>query len=181
MVGVTGFEPATPTSRTLMEKAPILCDINKVGHLIEGLIRRYITLPAEPQRQALRLTNSHTLEITTDPSATEDANRLTEPARTSPTAKMPGSEVAKGEDADPSPEPVITKPLSSSSTRPESHSVLGAAPTMMNSARVSTRRVAPVFTLRMVSASRCPAPCNALTSAPYSIVILGSAASRLER
>ena len=43
--------------------------------------------------------NSHTLEITTDPSPTEDATRLTEPARTSPTAKMPGNEVAKGEDA----------------------------------------------------------------------------------
>ena len=51
-------------------------------------------------RQALRLTNSQTLEITTDPSPTEEATRLTEPARTSPTAKMPGSEVAKGEAAD---------------------------------------------------------------------------------
>src|SRR5208283_5919314 len=79
----------------------------------------------------LRLTNSHTLEITTDPSPTEDATRLTEPARTSPTAKMPGNDVAKGEDAEPSPKPVITKPLSSSFTRPESHSVFGAAPTMM--------------------------------------------------
>src|SRR5580693_2177135 len=73
-------------------------------------------------RQALRLTNSQTLEITTDPSPTDDATRFTEPARTSPTAKMPGSELAKGEDPDPSPEPVITKPLSSSSTKPESHS-----------------------------------------------------------
>src|ERR1700732_1223937 len=85
-----------------------------------------------------RLTCSQTLEMTTDPSPTEEATRLTEPARTSPTAKTPGSEVAKGEAADPTPEPVIPNPLSSSFTRPESHSVFGAAPTMMNSARVST-------------------------------------------
>src|SRR6202521_4608063 len=119
-----------------------------------------------------RLTNSQTLEITTDPSPTEEATRLTEPARTSPTAKTPGSEVAKGEAAEPVPEPVITNPLSSSFTRPESHSLFGAAPTMMNSARESTSRVAPLFASRMVSASRWSAPCNALTSAPYSMVIL---------
>src|ERR1700676_3429443 len=84
-----------------------------------------------------RLTNSQTLEITTDPSPTEEATRLTDPARTSPTAKMPGSEVAKGEAAEPAPEPVMTNPLSSRWTSPESHSVFGKAPTMMNSARVS--------------------------------------------
>jgi hypothetical protein len=37
---------------------------------------------------------------------------------------------------------VITNPLSSSFTSPESHSVLGAAPTIMKSARVSTTRFA---------------------------------------
>src|SRR5262249_13535778 len=37
---------------------------------------------------------SQTLEITTEPSPTAEATRLTEPARTSPTAKMPGWEVA---------------------------------------------------------------------------------------
>jgi L,D-transpeptidase catalytic domain len=42
------------------------------------------------------LTNSHTLEITTEPSPTEEATRLTDPARTSPTANTPGSEVANG-------------------------------------------------------------------------------------
>jgi len=40
------------------------------------------------------LRNSHTLEMTTDPSPTDDATRLTDPARTSPTAKMPGCDVA---------------------------------------------------------------------------------------
>ena len=54
-------------------------------------------LPARAARQ--RLTNSQTLEITTDPSPTDEATRLTEPARTSPTAKMPGCDVAKGEAA----------------------------------------------------------------------------------
>src|SRR6185437_6064799 len=122
------------------------------------------------ERQDQRFTNSQTLEITTEPSPTEEATRLTEPARTSPTAKIPGIEVAKGESAEagPAPAPVITNPLSSSFTRPDSHSELGAAPTMMKSARVSTWRVAPVFTSRMVSATRCSAPCKALTSAPYS-------------
>jgi hypothetical protein len=36
------------------------------------------------------LTCSQTLEITTDPSPTAEATRFTDPARTSPTANMPG-------------------------------------------------------------------------------------------
>jgi hypothetical protein len=39
------------------------------------------------------------LEITTDPSLTEDAKRFTEPARTLPTAKIPVIEVANGDAA----------------------------------------------------------------------------------
>ncbi len=39
--------------------------------------------------------------------------------------------------------------------------------------------VRPGLAARMVSASRWSAPCNALTSAPYSIVIRGSASSRM--
>jgi hypothetical protein len=88
--------------------------------------------------------------------------------------------VAKGEVAESEPEPVITNPFSSSFTRPESYPVFGAAPTMMNSAQVSMTRFAPVFTSRMVSDSRRSAPRKALTSAPYSIAMLGSALSRLE-
>src|SRR5262249_37115675 len=84
----------------------------------------------------LALTCSQTLEITTDPSPTAEATRLTEPARTSPTAKMPGCEVANGEAC--GPPPVMTNPLSSSFTKPDNHSVFGAAPTMMNSARAET-------------------------------------------
>src|ERR1700677_4766594 len=137
-----------------------------------------------PQSQAdgrYRLTNSQTLEITTDPSPTEEATRLTEPARTSPTAKTPGSEVAKGEAADTVPEPVMTNPLSSSFTRPESQSVFGAAPTMMNSARVATFRDCPVSALRIVTLSRCSLPSSAVTSQLYSIVMPRSASSRLVR
>jgi hypothetical protein len=36
------------------------------------------------------LTCSQILEITTEPSPTAEATRFTDPARTSPTAKMPG-------------------------------------------------------------------------------------------
>jgi hypothetical protein len=36
------------------------------------------------------LTCSQTSEITTEPSPTAEATRFTDPARTSPTAKMPG-------------------------------------------------------------------------------------------
>jgi len=44
---------------------------------------------AAPQA-AFCLTCSQTLEITTEPSPTAEATRFTDPARTSPTAKMPG-------------------------------------------------------------------------------------------
>ena len=72
------------------------------------------------------------------------------------------------------PSPVRTKPLSSSFTRSDSQVVLGAAPTMMNSAQVDWVRVAPSSTLRMVTASSLLSPCSPTTSARYSIVILGS-------
>src|SRR5215475_4848121 len=63
-----------------------------------------------------------TAEITTDPSPTAEATRLTDPARTSPTANTPGTDVTK-------PSRVITNPLASSSTpTPCSQVVLGSAP-----------------------------------------------------
>ena len=76
---------------------------------------------------------------TTEPSPTEEATRLTEPERTSPTAQMRGCEVAKGE-GPPASRPVSTKPLESSATMFSSQPVLGAAPTMTNSAEQSSRR-----------------------------------------
>src|SRR6202023_4328921 len=51
------------------------------------------------------LTCSQTLEITTEPSPTAEATRFTDPARTSPTAKMPGNEAARGEGGGPAPAP----------------------------------------------------------------------------
>src|SRR5262249_5345950 len=119
------------------------------------------------------LTCSQTLEITTEPSPTAEATRFTDPARTSPTAKMPGQEVANGETG--WPKPVTTNPLSSSFTKPDSHSVFGTAPTIMNSARAPTGRDCPVAELRMVTLSRCSPPSSAATSELYSIAIPGSA------
>ena len=43
-----------------------------------------------PPQVAFCLTCSQILEITTEPSPTAEATRFTDPARTSPTAKMPG-------------------------------------------------------------------------------------------
>jgi hypothetical protein len=58
--------------------------------------------------------------------------RLTEPARTSPIAKMPGTLVSSGLLA-----PVFTKPFASSSTpQSVSHSVLGSAPRNRNTLRI---------------------------------------------
>src|SRR5208282_4607946 len=128
-----------------------------------------------------RFTNSQTFEMTTDPSPTDEATRFTEPARTSPTAKMPGIEVANGEIEYPASAPVYTNPLSSSRTRSLNHAVFGAAPTITNNARVFKTRVSPLATWRIWIESRCFDPCSALTSAPYSMVILGSASRRLDR
>src|SRR5690606_26804931 len=89
---------------------------------------------------------------TTDPSPTDDATRLTDPERTSPTAKIPGCVVSYGL-ATPASGPVLTKPLSSSSTRPESHAVLGAAPTMMNKAPASIRTF-PFGSAQITASSR---------------------------
>lgn len=46
--------------------------------------------PAVAPQVMFCLTCSQTLEITTEPSPTAEATRFTDPARTSPTAKMPG-------------------------------------------------------------------------------------------
>lgn len=59
-----------------------------------GGSRRLDPLPQPEGDQRAAFTWLHTCEITTEPSPTDDATRLTDPARTSPTAKMPGHEVA---------------------------------------------------------------------------------------
>ena len=83
--------------------------------------------------------------------------------------------------AAPAAAPVRTKPFSSRSTSAESQWVFGAAPTMTNRAQAGMMRSLVSPTFRTVTASSFSLPCNAVTSAPYSIVMAGSAARRLER
>src|SRR5277367_137941 len=68
-------------------------------------------------------------DMTTDPSPTAEATRLTEPERTSPTAYTPGWLVPKVASA-PASLPVMMKPLASTARSLQSHVVLGLAPIM---------------------------------------------------
>src|ERR1700761_2188525 len=66
--------------------------------------------------------------MTTEPSPTADATRLTELDRTSPTANIPGTLVAYGVMSKPSVPPVSMNPFLSSLTVPKSQPVFGSAP-----------------------------------------------------
>ena len=90
------------------------------------------------------------------PSPTADAQRLTDPLRTSPAANTPGRLVSRKNGVRPcarqrSPRtassgtaaPVRTKPFLSSCTQPLSHSVCGSAPMKRNSAGVLIRVSTP--------------------------------------
>src|SRR5580658_5584497 len=66
--------------------------------------------------------------MTTEPSPTADATRFTEFDRTSPTANIPGTLVAKVVVSKPSVPPVQTKPFLSSLTVPKSQPEFGSAP-----------------------------------------------------
>src|ERR1700678_355617 len=68
-------------------------------------------------------------DMTTDPSPTADATRLTEPERTSPTAYTPGWLVPNVASA-PASLPVMMKPLASTARSLQSHVVFGLAPIM---------------------------------------------------
>ncbi len=70
---------------------------------------------------------SWTKRTTIAPSPTAVAHRLTDPERTSPTAKTPGTLVSRMPSA-PALWPARTNPSSSSATVPSSQSVFGAAP-----------------------------------------------------
>jgi len=87
-------------------------------------------LRAAPSSVALSASQPWMAWTTIDPSPTLDATRLTELARTSPTAKMPGTVVSSGEiGVFPSTAwPVLTNPFSSTATQPLSQFVLGTAP-----------------------------------------------------
>src|SRR5205814_7162799 len=88
------------------------------------------------------------------PSPTAAAQRLTEPDRTSPAAKIPGRLVSSGPGwrlfsfqagAFATVDPVLMNPLSSRSISSGSHSVHGLAPIMEKIAGVRTTRRSPVF------------------------------------
>src|SRR5438046_10490147 len=88
------------------------------------------------------------------PSPTAAAQRLTEPDRTSPAAKIPGRLVSSGPGwrlfsfqagAFATVDPVLMNPLSSRSISSGSHSVHGLAPIMEKIAGVRTTPRSPVF------------------------------------
>src|ERR1700722_4461376 len=96
-----------------------------------------------------------------DPSPTAAATRFTLPDRTSPTAKTPGRLVSSicGERASgqtgvsvavPRSRPVRIKPLLSRERHPLSQSVLGEAPAIMNTWRISLAEVFPLALERHV-------------------------------
>ena|SRR6516162_1168735 len=103
-------------------------------------------------------------DTTTEPSPTADATRLTEFARTSPTAKMPGMLVAYGLSSKPSVLPVRIKPLLSSRTVPDNQPVFGSAPIITNTAEISLTIRSPVFELAQVTLLRDGSPSSATIS-----------------
>src|SRR2546423_4844117 len=101
------------------------------------------------------------------PSPTAAAQRLTDPERTSPTAKIPGRLVsnATGEraacahiGASETSAPVLMKPFLSRTISAGSHSVHGVAPIMEKTAGVWTVRCSPVLVFSNSTASRTELP-----------------------
>src|SRR3954453_4102834 len=101
------------------------------------------------------------------PSPTAAAQRLTDPERTSPTAKIPGKLVsnATGErvasfhnGASATRAPVLMKPFLSRRISSGNHSVHGVAPIMEKTAGVSTVGGSPVFAFSSSSASSTALP-----------------------
>src|SRR5947209_10694017 len=101
------------------------------------------------------------------PSPTAAAQRLTDPDRTSPTAKIPGKLVssATGErvawahnGAPDTSAPVLMKPFLSRRISGGNHSVHGVAPIMEKTAGVVTVRRSPVLVFSNSTASSTPLP-----------------------
>src|ERR1700682_5255153 len=112
------------------------------------------------------------------PSPTAEAQRLTDPLRTSPAAKMPGRLVSRKYGGRPaarqmSPRrasagievPVSTKPFLSSCTHPLSQRVCASAPMKRKRARVVMGVSAPASSRTRILVRR-PSPSSAATSAP---------------
>src|SRR6266480_47289 len=101
------------------------------------------------------------------PSPTAAAQRLTEPERTSPAAKIPGRLVSKAAGdraafahigASATSVPVLMKPLLSRAISGGNHSVQGVAPIIEKTAGVSTVRRSPVFAFSNSTASSAALP-----------------------
>src|ERR1700730_5951046 len=114
---------------------------------------------AHPTRAAGRARCWWTNCTAIDPSPTAAAQRLLDPDRTSPAAKMPGTLVSSRLSA-PAGSPVTMKPSSARATASSSHAVHGAAPRKKN--RAENCSCSPLFS---VTASSCPfAPWRAAIS-----------------
>lgn len=122
---------------------------------------------AEAPQPAL-FTCAQTAPFTTEPSPTALATRLTDPARTSPTAKMPGALVAGGLAAPATGSAatqVRTNPCRSSAAWSCNQPVSGAAPTITNTAAAACGGWSMPAT-RTVTPDSAAWPCNAASSVP---------------
>src|SRR4029453_4197773 len=103
-----------------------------------------------PTRAVGRARCSWTNWTAIDPSPTAAAQRLLDPERTSPAAKMPGTLVSSRLSA-PAASPVRMKPSAARPTASSSHSVHGSAPRKKKTAENGS--CSPLFS---VTASTCP-------------------------
>src|SRR5215217_3718081 len=111
-----------------------------------------------------------TNETAIAPSPTPEATRFTEPCRTSPTTKIPGTLVSNNPGSRSTCHPLgrfpsrirsgpeSMNPSSSRSTTFASHAVFGAAPIMMKSALAGTFMISLVAEQWTETASRCSSP-----------------------
>src|ERR1700733_9179998 len=96
--------------------------------------------------------------MTTEPYPTAEAIRLTELARTSPTAYIPERLVAYGVLSKQPDVPVRTSPFLSSFTVPKSQPEFGSAPIITKTPPIGFRVVSPVLRLVQATNSKVEAP-----------------------
>ena len=115
------------------------------------------------------------------PSPDAAATRFIDPDLMSPTAKIPGTTVARFAGGSPSDHrslgtsrPVSTKPCSSRQISVGSQSHFGSAPSSRNRPAASCRVTSSVFRSRMPTHSRRPSPPPSTTSAHSRMLILGT-------
>src|SRR6266566_204828 len=138
------------------KKGSKMLEGNKYNH------RRFLGIAATRQFENLQVRFAYSRSASAvctpatamPPSPTAAAQRLTEPERTSPAAKMAGRLVSSGlggrlfsfqAGAFATSVPVLINPFSSRSISSGSHSVHGVAPIMEKIAGVRTTRRSPVF------------------------------------